>query len=235
MNKIFKIILACLVFLFGLAQPGLSLAATLSLSPSSGTFNRGCSFSVKVDLDTAGVQTDGADAIILYDSTRFTPGSITNGTIYPDYPGNFIDTQARKINISGLASVTQAFSGAGTLATINFTVPQNAPAGLTELTFDFDQNDKAKTTDSNVVERSTVVDVLNSVTNGSYTIGTGSCASQGVGAPSQSTPSGQQLSSPLPTLTPGELPNGGFTHPTIVLTAVGMVLVILGILGLALL
>lgn len=210
-------------------------AASLSLSPQSGTFNRGCSVALKVELDTGGYQTDGTDAVLMYDPTRVTPASITDGTIYPDYPGSFIDTQARKINISGLASVTQPFNGTGTLATVNFTVPQNAPAGLTQITFDFDPNDKSKTTDSNIVERGTVADVLNAVTNGSYTIGTGTCIG-GQGQQS-ATPSATPRGAPGGSALPGSslLPEAGLSGPTIILAAAGMILVILGILGLALL
>lgn len=232
-----------------LINPDPALAATLSLNPPSGTFNRGCSFSIKIDLNTQGTQTDGTDAILDYDPTRVTPQTIISGSIYPDYPGNFIDAQARKINISGLASVQEAFSGSGTLATVNFTVPQNAPAGLTQIILAFDPNNKTKTTDSNVVERGTVADVLNSVVNGSYTIGTGTCAGQssspspGAGrgqtgtslplvtfAPVSSSPS----ATPPVTLCPGGI-CPGIIEPTMILTIVGGILTILGILGLALL
>src|SRR3990167_7973764 len=98
-----------------------SQQATLALSPATGTFNRGCNFSLNIDLNTNGAQTDGTDAILIYDSTRFTANSIQSGTIYPDYPGNNIDEAAGKITVSGLASVAQAFTGQGVLATINFT------------------------------------------------------------------------------------------------------------------
>ena len=38
------------------------LASTLSVSPATGTFNRGCTFIIDVNLDTQGAPTDGADA-----------------------------------------------------------------------------------------------------------------------------------------------------------------------------
>lgn len=226
--------------LFMLASPSLALAATLSLSPASGTFNKNCNFSLEVILDTTGSQTDGTDAILLYDASRFTANSITSGSIYPDYPGNNIDETGGKITISGLASVTQAFSGKGTLATVNFTVKDNALIGATQIKFDFDPNEKAKTTDSNVVERSTVVDVLNSVVNGNYTIGSGtSCAvpapsilpgtgSTGQGAVGEATPSATAI--PMKTLPPA-----GSEQLTFTLTIIGVTLTIFGILGLALL
>lgn len=213
-------------------------AATLSLSPSTGTFNTNCPFSLDMVLDTQGAQTDGTDAILFYDTSRLTASSITSGTIYPDYPGNNIDDSTGKITVSGLASVSQAFSGKGTLATVNFLVKQNAPTGATQIKFDFDPNDKTKTTDSNVVERGTVVDVLSSVVNGNYTIGTGACGSQTVtGGPTVvtvpqgavSTPSGA-VKEPV-----SALPPAGSETFTYTIAILGTALTILGILGLALL
>jgi hypothetical protein len=235
----FTRLLAGFLFLFlGLAAPVSAFAATLSLSPTTGTFNRGCSFSLAVNVDTTGTQTDGTDAIIIYDPTRFTVTSITNGSIYSDYPGNNDDPAAGKITISGLASVSTPFTGAGALATVNFTVKANAPAGASVMKFDFDPNDKAKTTDSNVVERGTVVDVLNSVTNGNYTVGTGACGAAGDGTDNGGglipgkggligTPSAQP---PLK-----QLPSGGTEQFTYTIVIVGSILTVLGILGLALL
>ncbi len=205
-------------------------AATLSLSPSSGTFNRGCSGSLNVDLDTAGAQTDGSDALIKYDPTRINATSITSGTIYPDYPGNNIDSQTGKITISGLASVTAAFSGKGTLATINFAVPENAPTGATSVKFEFDPNDKAKTTDSNVVERGTIVDVLNSVVDGNYIIGTGACGKISQGSIGTT----GSVSTPSAFVKP-TLPPAGTEQFTFTIAILGSLLTILGILGLALL
>lgn len=234
------VLLISLVFL---AFPAQATAATLSLSPSSGTFNRSCEFTLSIELDTAGSQTDGTDAIIKYDPTRVTALRIVDGTIYSDYPGSNIDTQSGKITISGLASVQQGFSGKGSLATVGFRVSDTAPTGISQVTFDFDPNDKSKTTDSNVVERGTVVDVLSSVVNGNYTIGTGSCVSQSPGAVSGpgiggspggatgvSTPSGQPK-------TIDQLVGGkpGTPELTYTLAIVGMILTVLGILGLALL
>lgn len=240
--KIF-FILVLLLFLLPVTSslsPVFAQAATLSLSPSSGTFNRSCNFSLKIDLNTGGAQTDGTDAILLYDSSRISASSISSGTIYPDYPGNNIDENAGKITISGLASVTTAFSGQGTLATINFTLKDNAPTGATQIKFDFDTNDKAKTTDSNVVQRGTVADILSSVVNGNYTIGTGTCGAQtttGPGGPAgavvpgaTATPSGQ-----LKSLDQAVGGKTGTPELTFTLAIVGSVLTILGILGLALL
>lgn len=228
MKKILPLILA----IFFLTLPGNVLASSLAFSPSSGTFNQGCNFSLDVVLDTQGTQSDGTDAIIIYDASRFTARTIASGNIYPDYPGNNIDAATGKITISGLASVSTPFTGKGTLATINFKVADTAPAGATDVTFDFDSNNKAKTTDSNVVERGTVADTLNSVINGSYVVGTGSCT-----APRPTlVPKGGPIATPSATPVPGQdLPPAGTPQLTSAIVIIGSILTILGILGLALL
>lgn len=236
----FKILFTLLTFIFAfLTFPASALAATLSLSPATGTLNRGCNVNLAINVDTAGASTDGTDAIIRFDPTRVSATQVTPGTIYADYPGTNIDSTG-KISISGLASVSSPFSGAGTLATVSFTVPAAAPTGATQITFDFDPNDPAKTTDSNIVERNTVKDVLSSVTNGSYTIGTGSCASQtGTSGTSGITggtnPSGGTVATNSGTIPTKTLPPAGSEHLTITLEIVGVVLTIFGILGLAIL
>lgn len=214
-------------------------AATLSLSPASGTFNKGCAFNLEIKLDTAGVQTDGTDAIVLYDQGKLTATTPTAGTIYADYPGTNVDDASGKITISGLASVSSAFTGTGTLATLHFTVKETAGTGATMVKFDFDPNDKTKTTDSNVVQRGTVADVLSSVVTGNYTIGTGVCGAgdalttlpkTGQGAVQVSTPSAQIPVKEVPTKT---LPPAGSEQLTFTIAILGSVLTILGILGLA--
>lgn len=232
MKKIIIIIFIIVINII-LAPAAYAQTATLSLSPVSGTFNKGCPFALQIVLNTGGTQTDGTDAILIYDSSRVTAASITSGSIYPDYPGNNIDDTNGKITISGLASVASPFSGQGTLATVNLKVKDDALSGVTQIKFDFDPQDKAKTTDSNVVERGTVSDVLNSVVNGNYTIGTGTCGT----LPATGTGGNQgAVSTPSATLIPvTQLPPAGTEQLTFTLSIVGATLTILGILGLALL
>lgn len=248
-NNKFQIISGLIVVMYLLVSPAMALAATLSLSPSSGTFNRGCAFTLSVNLDTATSQTDGTDAILNFDPTRISASSITAGTIYSDYPGTNIDATG-KITISGLASVAQPFTGSGIFATIAFSVPANAPTGAAQVTFDFDSANPTKTTDSNVVERNTVKDVLTSVTNGSYTIGTGTCSSQtqtGTGTSTGGTTSGSTsggttvtgggstTTSSGGTIPVKTLPGAGSETLTFTLGIIGITLTVLGALGFALL
>lgn len=244
-------------------SPIAALAATLSFDPSSGVVNKGCEISVKISLDTQGVQTDGTDVIVLFTPAQLstTTSQITNGTIYPEYPGNSVDATG-KISISGISSVSNPYSGTGTFATIKFNVASTLKENdKINLNFDFDANNKTKTTDTNVVERGTIADVLSAVTNGSYTVGTGACAagiasSAAPGSTTGSTTGSGSLSGRGQTL-PGTNPatssqsaqyqvykpnlndltgNGtgaGVLDNTILISAVGIVLVIAGIAGLA--
>lgn len=224
--------------MFVLTSPAFAMAASLSLSPASGTFNKSCSFALEIKLDTGGLETDGTDAIVIYDQSKLTAASpISAGTIYADYPGNNIDQTAGKIIVSGLASVSSAFKGVGTLATINFTVKDAAAAGATKIQFDFDASKPELTTDSNVVQKGTVKDVLTSAPDGNYTIGTGSCAAP---APSILPRTGGQgatgyISTPSAEIPYKTLPPAGSEQLTITIAIIGSVLTILGILGLALL
>ena len=254
-SKISQILTVMFILLF---TPATAMAATLGLNPQAGTFNRGCEFTVSIDLDTQNVAngTDGTDAILHYDPTRFTTNNskITpNTSVYPDFPGtnvcenNELCPGTGKITISGLASVSTPFTGKGKLATITFTVLPEAQTTASGITFDFDPNNKLKTTDTNVVQRGTVQDVLSSVTNGNYTVGTGTtCAAQGTtgtststgtsnlgqGATTIATPSAQPIFKTIPVKT---LPPAGSEKLTFTIAILGSVLTVLGILGLALL
>jgi hypothetical protein len=245
-------------------SPALAMAATLTFNPASGVFNKGCDVSIKIDLDTQGVQTDGTDVIVTYNPAQLTTSTsaITNGTIYPEFPGNSVDSAAGKISISGISSVSSPYTGNGTFATIKFTVASTLAANTPiSLNFDFDPNNKTKTTDTNVVERGTIADVLSAVTNGSYTVGTGSCSSGVTASPGSTsitggqgqtgtltgvngtngtslsgTPSAQyQVYKPNLNDITGNGKGAGLLDNTLALTAVGILLVVLGVAGLAML
>lgn len=236
--RIIAIVFAFLILNSAFIIPVYAQQATMNLTPSSGTYNPGCQFTTSLNLNTGGAQTDGTDAILVYDTSRLSTNSnsIASGTIYPDYPGNNVDEATGRITISGLSSITSAFSGSGTLATITFTVLPQAPVGVATVNFDFDANDKSKTTDSNVVERGTVTDILSTVVNGNYTIGTGTACANGGSV----VPTGNGISTPSGGLNDGSsynktLPPAGTEQLTYTIAIVGTTLVILGILGFALL
>lgn len=255
LRRITAMLFALIVFL----TPSAVYAASLTLSPATATVNKNCTFEIKVNLNTQGQDTDGTDVILSYDTTKFqvTTSSIVNGTIYSDYPGNSVTNG--KISISGIAPAAQPYNGSGTFATLNVSVLSTA-AGTGTFKFDFDPNDKIKTTDTNVVQGGAdPVDILSAVTDGTYTVGTGTTctgtagggtagggtAGGGAGAGTRTLPAGGQggtlgngplaggpaTDSALPT----QLPAGGLEGPTLIFAVVGGVLTVIGLLGLALL
>lgn len=232
MKKIFLTFLSILSVLFTSPAVVYAAGSTLSLSPATGTFNKNCNFSLQVLLDTGGNATAGTDVILHYDTTRFTANKINNGTIYPDYPGNSIDANTGTILISGLASATSSYTGSGTLATVDFTVVEAAPVGATQVTFDFDPNDKSKTTDSNVVQVTTMAETLNQVVNGNYVIGTGSCGGGGTGGP---VATGSATITPLPTRVPTAepLPGRADLSTTLIMISAGSILTFMALFTLA--
>lgn len=227
MKKISKSFVALALFIIALASPVSAFASTLSLSPASGVVNRGCDITVSINLDTQNTQTDGTDAILLFDKTAFTAKKINSGAMYPDYPGNAVDNTNGKVIVSGLASVSAPVAGSGTLATVVFTANQTAPVGTSTIRFDFDPANLAKTTDSNVVERSTIRDTLSSVNNGTYTIGTGTCSQTVLISTDSGVPKGGVDT------TPKTLPEGALEGPALVFAVLGGLLVIVGAIGLA--
>lgn len=229
-----------LTFNFLLFTPAYAAGATLSLSPTSGTFNRGCTFTLDITLDTGGAQTDGTDAILFFDQSRFEAREIRNGSIYPDFPISSFDNTQGRITIAGVSSVSSPFTGSGIFATVDFLVLPDAASGSSQIKFDFDPQDKSKSTDSNVAERVTIADVLNQVNNGTFVIGSGS--GSGCDGGGGSTLSPTPTSFPrggVDTLTPtpfnGKLNDTGVIEPTMAILVGGGLLTLLGILGLVLL
>lgn len=235
-----------------LISPVSAQAASLVFSPASGTLNKGCEVTIDIVLDTQGVQTDGTDVIALYTPSQLsiTTAGITNGTIYPEFPGNSVDSTGGKVGISGVSAVSSPFTGTGTFAKLKFRVADSLTAGTPiSLKFDFDPNNKTKTTDSNVVERGTIADVLSSVTDGNYTVGTGTCTGGVSTSPTGALTGGQgQLlsgngtgtnSAQFPVVQPtlNDVTGGpaGLLDNTFAVAGIGIVLVLLGAVGLAML
>lgn len=259
MQKVTKILGLFGVLLTFAVFPAMAQAASLSLNPASGSLNKGCEVTIKVELDTQGVQTDGTDVILTYSPSLLSISTtgITNGSIYPEYPGNSVDSSGGKISISGISSVSSPYTGTGTFATLKFTVAGSAAAGSPiSLKFDFDPNNKTKTTDTNVVERGTIADVLNAVTDGNYTVGSSPCTGSGItpgtgagtgtgtgtglngqgqalpGSTATNSAQYQVYRPDLNTVTGGP---AGLLDNTIAVAAVGILLVVLGVAGLAML
>ena len=143
-------------------------AATLQISPSTGTQLVVSVFTVTLLLDTESAGADGVDVHYL----RYDPAflevqgtTITSGTLFPNTNTNAVNAQIGAIDFSQVSSGGSQFTGQGALATIQF---KALKAGTTNLTLDFTPN---ATTDTNVSSFGS--DVLASVTNAQFTITAG--------------------------------------------------------------
>lgn len=142
-----------------------ALAASLSISPASGSYRVGETFEIRINLDTAGARTSGTDVKLNYDPARLDAVAIAKGSLYPLYVGEQIDTTNGMVRISGLSSSSnQLFSGSGVFATVRF---RPRATGTTQLNFDFTPGEK---NDCNVADFDNQNDALSSVSRASYTL-----------------------------------------------------------------
>ncbi len=147
-------------------------AATLSLSPSSGNYSVGQTFSVDILLDTKGTAIDGVDIVylnydrnyleIVDDNVSQSGIQITPGALMPMTLANTVNATNGKITFSQITAGGNTFtsSGAQSLATIHFKVLK---AANTQVYFDFVVNGTADTNVASIGK-----DVLTTVTNGNY-------------------------------------------------------------------
>jgi hypothetical protein len=147
-------------------------AATLILSPSSGTFTAGQSFNVNINLDTTGQTVDGVDLYSLHfnpailqvnDANASASGvQITPGTLLSQTLTNTVNNTSGTIIFSQVTTGGVHYTGSGILATISFRAVAN---GTSAVSFDFTPG---STADTNAAGGGT--DRLTSVTNGSFTV-----------------------------------------------------------------
>lgn len=172
------ILISLIVCLISLIWPKGALAASLSLSPASGTEKIGDLFSVDVILDTGTDSVSGATAIINYDAAKLqvqdddsasSGVQIKQGTIFNQTPlTNSVDATMGKIRYDS-GSLGTSYTGRGVMATIHF---KAQTAGTAAVTFVFDSNSTIDT--SLVAAASGPTNLLTTVQDGNYTIGTAS-------------------------------------------------------------
>lgn len=164
MKKIFIIVL--LTFF-----PGLVMASTLSVSPSSQSLKVGDTFTVNINLDTQGKMIDGVDIrylnynpniIQIQDSGIEAGVQIAPGNLMPLTLVNKVDESLGRVTFSQVVAGGSKYTGSGVLATITF---KAVAPGNTDLTFDYSPN---STTDSNIASGG--LDVLSLVVNGNYSV-----------------------------------------------------------------
>lgn len=205
-----KKILISLSVLGFLALANSASAATLKLSPASGTVSAGQTLSVDIMLDTTGAAVDGVDVYSLHynkgalevqDANTSASGiQITPGTLLPVTLTNTVNASTGVIQFSQVSSGGSSYTGSGKLATIVFKGLAN---GTSPVTFDFTNG---STSDTNVAGGGQ--DKLTSVTNGSYTVsGASTTAPPPTPPPTPTTPP-PPVAPPSPTnpTTPGASP-----------------------------
>lgn len=217
--------LLLLILLFVVSTTDSYAAATLSLSPVSGTFSTGQTFDTAINLNTGGASVAGVDVVINFDQTKLQLVEAIEGTILQQYIGESINNSTGVFQISGIASTQQnVFNGSGTFATLRF---KAYSPGTANVTINFTAG---SSTDSNVADFSTSQDILGSVTNAQYTI-TGSpiaIGSASTGTTTTTTTTTGSSSSLSPT---SSLPVTATNFPTLALIVFGIMFVVLGSLS----
>ncbi|HBU08266.1 MAG TPA: hypothetical protein DEA99_03530 [Candidatus Omnitrophica bacterium] len=149
-------------------------AATLSLSPGSGSNSVGSIFTVTILLNTQSQAVDGVDIRYLNysptlleaqdENTSQAGVQISAGTLLGNTVANSVDTANGRISFSQVAVGGSTYSNAtgAALATVRFKV---LTTGTAPVTFSFTSG---STADTNVAAGGS--DVLTAVTNGSYTL-----------------------------------------------------------------
>ncbi len=118
----------------------------------------GDEFSVAIAI-TSDKETDGADLIINYNSKLLSASPTALTSIYNDYPVNKVDAIVGKITVSGISTGTSGIVPNGLFGTITF---KALAPGQAAITLDFVPS---STVDTNVIEKDSGKDVLESVKN----------------------------------------------------------------------
>lgn len=133
--------------------------AKISLVVSKNNFKAGDIVPVSVVIDTAGRLINGVDLIIQFDPKILdaTDKDIIKGSLFDDYPMASVDSAKGLILISGISNAQKGIKVSGQFIAIN--LKAKAP-GKTSLAIDFE---KGTTTHSNLVEQSTLSNILEKV------------------------------------------------------------------------
>ena len=171
MKKLLIIIVSIgLIGFIGLICPNKPYAAaSLSLSPATASKAVNDTFNVDIILDTGGEAVSGATAILIYDTTKLsiTTGSqITAGAIFSNPLTNTVNASTGEIRFDS-GSLGTAYTGRGTMATISFRALATGNAAV-----NFTFNPSSTTNTSLVAAASSPTNILTTVNNGVYTIGT---------------------------------------------------------------
>lgn len=139
---------------------------TLSLSSDTSDIQVGSQVQIPISVNTSGKNIIGVDVVIKYDPEVFqaTNSGVLKvfqpGKVFGEYPIASADNTRGEIRVSGIASTGQnGFNGIGVLGTLSL---KTLKSGQSTLKFDYLPDG---TTDSNMIEDATGVDVLGGVRN----------------------------------------------------------------------
>lgn len=138
---------------------------TISLTPGTGnfTYSAGLNYPVGIVLDSAGKSVDGVDVVISFDPAKvqIVGGKVNASSLFSEIPLNTVDLAKGKIRFSALTFDAKAATGI--VGTFSF-----RPLSKGEVNFSIDFVPGAST-DSNIAEHGSAVDVLGGVENATYT------------------------------------------------------------------
>lgn len=210
-------------------------------TPATPAASVGSNFDVKVLINTAGKQTLGADAIVVFDSAKVGVNSAQKGTFYEVFQDHSIGGTANKYLLSAWQT-TELNPVSTSTDTILATLTLNAKTtGTATLSFDCTTG----STDSNIWDTNQV-DILKCTDSQPITIAIGGpgpistpSATSTPGPTSPPLPTSTPVpprptSTPVPTNTPrptiAELPKTGAAEVTFAALGMGLVLTVIGIL-----
>lgn len=160
-----------LISLIGLIRPGAAQAATMSLSPATGSYALGASFNVDIIVDPVSEAISAASAIVDFDNTKLTAVSVAKGAMFSMDPltntigTSTADSTKGEIRYDSGSLGATGTTTRGTLATITF---RTIAAGTAAVTFVFDPT--LTTGTSLVAAASGPTNLLTTTSGGSYTI-----------------------------------------------------------------
>ncbi|MFQ5492592.1 MAG: Ig-like domain-containing protein [Candidatus Dojkabacteria bacterium] len=152
-------------------------AASFNFSPAGGSIVQGCTEEVVVMLDTAGITSNAADIEITYDASKIevldqdsesSGVQVGTGEAFEAYVYNQVTSGKIKV---AAGSFVKSFNGNKIFLKVKFRSLGSATTGQ----FTINYTGSGDTLDSNIAEHTTSLDKLTSVTNASYTFGSGSC------------------------------------------------------------
>lgn len=197
-----------------------SAAPRIYLDPSSGNYNSGTEFSVKVKIDTDGRAAMAADALVNFDSTRLEVKQVATGGFFSGFDYNISNSNGRITIYSFAEQALQTRTGTGDLATVTFKAIASGTATVSFLC-------QAGSNSDSAIWDSTGNDLIDCASNGSgsYVIG----SSVGGTSPTN-TPAPETTTAPdAPTPTPSQLPETGIETPILGLLIGGGIMMLLGL------